>query len=230
MVIVVWLQWVIDEMSIWEVGFFISCFNCVFVGSWYVLLVDFFIVLDVVFIMVVDSVGVFDFMVGLLVDLWGFGVGSVQCDVLCLLDLILFELICQCCGWQCFVFDCVQCKVQQVGGVYLNFFGIVKGYVVDLVVQVLCDCGCVSWLVEVGGELVGEGVKVDGQFWWVVLECLLQDDSVGMVVVLYGLVIVILGDYCCYVDYDGLCYVYIIDFCIGIFVCIVLVFVMVLYW
>jgi sulfite reductase (NADPH) flavoprotein alpha-component len=53
---------------------------------------------------------------------------------------------------------------------------------VDLVAQALRECGCVSWLAEVGGELAGQGVKADGQPWWVALERPPQDDSPAMVV------------------------------------------------
>ncbi len=205
------LQRVIDEMSTWEADSLISRFNRAPAGSWHALPADFFTVLDAALTMAVDSAGAFDPTVGPLVDLWGFGAGSVQRDALRLPDPTLLESSRQRCGWQRLVFDRAQRKVQQAGGVHLDFSGIAKGYAVDLVAQALRDCGCVSWLAEVGGELVGEGVKADGQPWWVALERPPADDSPGMVVALHGLAIATSGDYRRYVDHDGLRYAHTID-------------------
>ncbi|BEV14789.1 FAD:protein FMN transferase [Herbaspirillum sp. DW155] len=205
------LQRVIDEMSTWEPGSHISRFNRAPAGSWHALPEGFFTVLDAALTMAVDSEAAFDPTVGPLVDLWGFGAGSVQQGAFRPPDAALLEATRQRCGWQRIVLDRTQRKVQQAGGVHLDFSGIAKGYAVDRVAQALRECGCVSWLAEVGGELSGQGVKTDGQPWWVALERPPQDDSPGMVVALHGLAIATSGDYRRYVDHDGHRYAHTID-------------------
>lgn len=197
------LQRVIDEMSTWEPDSLISRFNHAPAGSWHALPQAFFTVLDAALTMAVDSDGAFDPTIGPLVDLWGFGAGSVAREALCQPQPALLERTRQRCGWQRILLDRAQRQVQQAGGVHLDFSGIAKGYAVDLVAQALRDCACVSWLAEVGGELVGEGVKADGQPWWVALERPPQDDHPGMVVALHGLAIATSGDYRRYIDRDG---------------------------
>jgi thiamine biosynthesis lipoprotein len=111
--------------------------------------------------------------------LWGFGAGSVPRDALRLptrpcWPTPALRLAAHRAGPG-------SARVQQAGGVS-GFFRHRQGYAVDLVAQALRECGCVSWLAEVGGELAGQGVKADGQPWWVALERPPQDDSPAMVV------------------------------------------------
>ncbi|HZX27297.1 MAG TPA: FAD:protein FMN transferase [Telluria sp.] len=82
----------------------------------------------------------------------------------------------------------------QPGGVRLDLSAIAKGFGVDRVARALRGAGCAHFLVEVGGELRGEGVKPDGQPWWVALESPpgSTDDTV---VALHGLSIATSGDY-----------------------------------
>ena len=58
----------------------------------------------------------------------------------------------------------------QPGGIHLDFSAIAKGYGVDAVLRYLLQAGVEHALVEVGGELRGQGMKPDGQPWWVMLE------------------------------------------------------------
>jgi thiamine biosynthesis lipoprotein len=58
----------------------------------------------------------------------------------------------------------------QPGGCVLDFSAIAKGHAVDVVVALLRQLGFGHFLFELGGELAGEGLKPDGQPWWVALE------------------------------------------------------------
>lgn len=58
----------------------------------------------------------------------------------------------------------------QPGGVGLDLSSIAKGYAVDLCAARLREVGVPSFLMEIGGEFVGQGVKPDVQPWWVALE------------------------------------------------------------
>ena len=205
------LQRVIDEMSTWSPQSIISRFNQAQAGSWHALPPAFFTVLDAALTMAADSEGAFDPTVGPLVDLWGFGAGSVAADRLRLPHPERLAAVRQRCGWQRIVLDREQRRVLQAGGVSLDFSGIAKGYAVDLVAQALHELGCASWLVEIGGELAGQGVKADGQPWWVALERPPHDTAPGMVVALHGLSVATSGDYRRYVDHQGQRYAHTID-------------------
>lgn len=93
---------VVVQMSIWEFGSDIVWFNCVDVGYWQVLLLLFDMVVQCVLDIVWCSGGVFDFIVGLLVVVWGFG---VQVQVWCVFDVQILVVICVCCGWQCLWYE-----------------------------------------------------------------------------------------------------------------------------
>lgn len=58
----------------------------------------------------------------------------------------------------------------QPGGVTLDLSSIAKGHAADLCAGRLKALGVPSFLMEIGGEFVGEGVKPDGKPWWVELQ------------------------------------------------------------
>jgi thiamine biosynthesis lipoprotein len=59
----------------------------------------------------------------------------------------------------------------------------------------LTAAGIASHLVEIGGELRGEGVKPDGQPWWVALEAAPGRTGAGTLVALHGLSVATSGCY-----------------------------------
>ena len=61
-------------------------------------------------------------------------------------------------------------RLLQPGGVRLDLSGVAKGFAVDQVARLLERRGCGSFLVEVGGELYGRGLKPDGDPWWAAVE------------------------------------------------------------
>jgi thiamine biosynthesis lipoprotein len=61
-------------------------------------------------------------------------------------------------------------KAFQPGGATLDLSSIAKGYAVDLCAQRLQALAVPCFLMEIGGEFVGEGVKPDGKPWWVELQ------------------------------------------------------------
>lgn len=60
--------------------------------------------------------------------------------------------------------------LHQPGGVTLDVSAIAKGYAVDQMAAALEGLGLTQYLVEIGGEYVGRGVKPDRSPWWVDLE------------------------------------------------------------
>nr|WP_318781324.1 FAD:protein FMN transferase [Sphingomonas aliaeris] len=85
--------------------------------------------------------------------------------------------------------------VAAAGGLSLDLSGIAKGYAVDAVADLLAASGIAHALVEIGGELVGRGVRPDGQPWWVDLEVPPGLTLAPFRVALHGLAVATSGDY-----------------------------------
>lgn len=60
--------------------------------------------------------------------------------------------------------------LYQPGGVTLDLNAVAKGYAVDQMAATLERLGLTQYLVEIGGEFAGRGVKPDRAPWWVDLE------------------------------------------------------------
>ncbi len=73
-------------------------------------------------------------------------------------------------SWRDICLDPGRSAAFQPGGVTLDLSSIAKGYAVDLCAERLRALGVPSFLMEIGGEFVGEGVKPDGKPWWVELQ------------------------------------------------------------
>lgn len=61
-------------------------------------------------------------------------------------------------------------RLYQPGGVTLDLNAVAKGYAVDQMARTLEGLGLTQYLVEIGGEFAGRGVKPDRTPWWVDLE------------------------------------------------------------
>ncbi|PUA19838.1 FAD:protein FMN transferase [Glaciimonas sp. PCH181] len=207
------LDLVIHQMSTWESDSDVSRFNHAPAGSWHALPDAFFTVLDAALTMARDSDGAFDPTIGPLVNLWGFGPQQGGADTVAACpNAVAMPFAQKRCNWRQISLDHQQRRLLQPGGVYLDFSGIAKGYAVDLVARYLFALGCPSYLVEIGGELSGFGVKPDGQPWWVTLERPPSEQGAkSIVTALHGLAVATSGDYRRYFDYAGQRYAHTID-------------------
>ena len=87
-------------------------------------------------------------------------------------------------------------RLLQPGGAVLDFSSIAKGYGVDRLALCLERHGVRHYLVEVGGELRGAGMKPGGEPWWVELEGVPDAAAAPQAVVaLHGLAVATSGDY-----------------------------------
>lgn len=199
---------VIAEASGWDPASDLCRFNRAPAGTSPILPEGLFGVLDHALALARDTGGAVDPTVGALVDLWGFGppgpcaappdeaaVAAAQAPV----------------GWQRLSVDRERRTVRQPGGLALDLSGIAKGWAVDLVSERLSADGIACHLVEVGGELRGEGVKPDGQPWWVALEPVPGQAGPENLVALHGLSIATSGDYRRFFDAGGQRYAHTID-------------------
>jgi thiamine biosynthesis lipoprotein len=198
------LDLVVAQMSPWEPGSDISRFNQAPAGSWQALPEAFAEVLACALQVAQDSDGACDPGAGALVDAWGFGPRLRHDEPgFAPPDEAAVQAARAVSGWQRLQTGALG--VRQPGGLRLDLSAIAKGYAVDRVVQRLArSFGLDDVLVEVGGELRGEGVKPDGQPWWVALEPVprwhdggwqLGADQPPTRVALHGLAIATSGDH-----------------------------------
>jgi thiamine biosynthesis lipoprotein len=84
-------------------------------------------------------------------------------------------------------------ELVQPGGLLLDLSAIAKGHAVDEAAAVLESIGARSFLMEIGGEFVGRGVKPDGSPWWVDIEADAGEPA-GARIALCGLALATSGD------------------------------------
>jgi thiamine biosynthesis lipoprotein len=202
------LDCVVQEMSPWESLSDLSRYNRAAAGSWTALPPAFAQVLRCALEIADQTHGAFDPTLGALVDLWGFGPRPFHGappeagDIADARDTT---------GWRRLVLD--DDSLFQPGGLRLDLNGVAKGFAVDQVAAALDRAGARSYLVEVGGELRGTGVKPDGAPWWVELERppIANDSGPRTLVALHGLSVATSGDYRRFFEHDGRRYAHTLD-------------------
>ncbi len=207
------LDHVVAEMSGWVAGSALSKFNAADAGTWHTLPVNFFAVLEAALSVARESGGAFDPTLGSLVNAWGFGPHATDVPEPSTRDT---ALLLSRSGWKSLEVDHERRRVHQPGGLCIDLCSIAKGFGVDQAARALRRLGIRDFLVEVGGELRGEGVKPDGTPWWVAIEQPPADDDAhstesDIVVALNGLSIATSGDYRRCFKRDGQRYSHTID-------------------
>jgi thiamine biosynthesis lipoprotein len=191
------LDALVEQMSSWDPKSVLSRYNDADADSWHSLPADCAEVVERALQFARDSDGAYDPAIGALVDAWGFGSAprreappaAAQINALRARS-----------GWQRLRYDAAARQLYQPGGLRLDLSAIAKGYAVDRLAALIRAQGVRHFLVEVGGELYGEGCKPDGQPWWVALEEP-EGQAVGqglpetIVVALDGLAVATSGDY-----------------------------------
>lgn len=176
------LDRVIAQMSNWEADSDISRFNRLPPGEWMTLPDEMMTVLRAGLDMARLSGGAFDPAIGGLVARWGFGPGpALSSDELAPSP------------WQSIEVD--GPRARRRAGATLDFSGIAKGYAVDAATDALQARGVRNFLLEIGGELIGKGVKPDIQPWWVDMEAPDGLPVPTLRIALCGLSVATSGDY-----------------------------------
>jgi thiamine biosynthesis lipoprotein len=193
------LDEIVAQMSHWDGSSLLSRYNRAPSGSWHALPPQFFAVMDYALSVREDTGGAYDPAAGSLVNLWGFGpTGRYdQAGFYAPAREVVAAVLAERQGRRPRL-DREQRCLYQPGGAILDLSSVAKGYAVDCLAQRLEALGVRHYLVEVGGELRGAGVKPDGQPWWVELEGV--PDAAGSpvpqsVVALHGLAVATSGDY-----------------------------------
>lgn len=184
------LALVIAQMSQWEPNSDISRFNRAAPGTWHELPGEFFSVLRYALDLSRETEGAYDPTIGALSELWGFGSAGRRDDVP---DRAAIDAARLQSGWRSIRLDHERQLALQPSGVRLDLSSIAKGFAVDLVSEALSKRAITDYLVEIGGELRGSGLKPDGSPWWVALEGAdgAADDTI---VALHGLSVATSGD------------------------------------
>lgn len=188
------LDLVDGQMSTYKPDSSLSRFNAAPAGSWHALPAECFQVVQHALEVARDSQGAYDPTVGPLVNLWGFGPDAARSEppsgeaIAAMRERV---------GWWKLKLDVATQALYQPGGVYLDLSSVAKGYSVDLVGCYLDGLGITSWLVEVGGEMKGRGVKPDGSPWRIGVERpgAADMDQLSCVVPLTDRAIATSGDY-----------------------------------
>ena len=191
------LDQVVAEMSHWELDSNLGRYNCAPVGSWHRLPASFAQVMAYALDVAEATQGAYDPCAGALVNAWGFGARQrydepgYYAPATAAIDALLARH-----DRQRVQFDRAQRRLLQPGGVQLDLSSVAKGFAVDQLARRLDALGLHHYLVEVGGELRGAGVKPDGTPWWVTLEGVPGSaDTDPVVVALHGLAVATSGDY-----------------------------------
>ena len=210
------LDAIVAEMSHWETDSDLGRFNRAKAGSWLALPPAFFDVLSFALDVARDSGGAYDPCAGTLVNLWGFGPYG-RFDQPEFIppspdEIAVARTQLAAAGMR---LEREGRKALQPGGVQLDLSAVAKGYSVDRLAYYLKTQSIGHYLVEVGGELRGAGVKPDGQPWWVALEEVADapvvEEPASLVLALHGLAVATSGDYRRYFELDGRRYSHTID-------------------
>ncbi len=183
---------VVAQMSTWEPGSDLCRFNAAPAGTWVELPPHLMTVVTAACDLAGQSGGAFDPTLGALTDLWGFGpAGPVEAAP----DQDSRNGAAG--DWRQLRLDPASGRLFQPGGLRLDLSGIAKGFGVDLAAEALEALGVRDYLLEIGGELRGGGVKGDGQPWWVEIEIPPGGElpEPPIVVALHGLSIATSGDW-----------------------------------
>ena len=178
-------------MSQWEPSSLLSRFNRAAADSWTILPPDFTTVIAGGLAVARATRGAFDPAIGRLVDLWGFGPVAV--------DTVPDDAAVAACrrlsGWRRLAWAPAGRCLRQPGGLALDLSGVAKGHAVDAVADLLAGRGIRHCLVEIGGELVGRGMRPDGDPWWVELEAPPGVALPPLRIALHALAVATSGDY-----------------------------------
>ena len=153
--------------------------------------------------------GAFDITVGPLVKAWGFGLSNrMKMDQHIVDSLLPFV------GYK---------KVRLENGkifkedsrMRIDYNAIAQGYAVDVVAAFFDSKGIKSYLIDIGGEVLGRGTKPDGEKWNVAIEMPTQnaddDRTIQAIVSLKDMAISTSGNYRKFYEEDGIRYSHTID-------------------
>lgn len=158
------LQRVISQMSSWNEASILNRFHQAGIGAWHDMPPELAHVITCGLRIARESDGACDITVGRTVNLWGFGPMGPRTTCPLPDDITAAH---RSAGWTRLELSPDGTRLRRLTDLHLDLSGIAKGFAVDLVAMTLRAQGVTDCLVEIGGELLGRGVKPDGTPWWV---------------------------------------------------------------
>lgn len=199
------LERLVAQMSHWRADSDLQRFGRAAAGEWVWLPPELMEVLKAAAQVCRDSEGAFDPAVAAAVDAWGFGPSQLE-----LREAPTQAPVTR--GVAGIELDLLNGCARQPGGVLLDLSAIGKGYAVDRIAQILRERGAWTFLVEIGGEFFGQGLKPNGHPWWIAVEEPPgSTNGDGLRIGLSGLSLATSGDYRRFAVLDGVRYSHTID-------------------
>ncbi|MBI3727134.1 MAG: FAD:protein FMN transferase [Burkholderiales bacterium] len=205
------LNQVVMQMSTWDAASHLCEFNHAPSHSWQSLPAEFFKLVDYSLYLSQQTAGAYDITAGKLVDLWGFGPSGKRDSAPTETEI---HTALQAGNWKSLELDHVNQRLRQTGSIALDLSSIAKGFALDQIALYLDTQKITSYLIELGGELRGLGMKKDQSPWWVRIESPANNHEKldkEYLVALHGMSIATSGDYRQYFEQDGRRYAHTID-------------------
>lgn len=147
----------------------LSKFNRSIPGQWQDISRDLYNVIKEALTINQQTGGAFDVTVGALVNLWGFGPGSLLEGRVPSDEEIQHKLTLT--GYRMIELrESPPAIRKQESGVYVDLSALAKGYGVDRVADYLESLGISNYLVEIGGEIRVKGINNAGSEWRIAIE------------------------------------------------------------
>ena len=198
-----------QQMSTWVKDSEISLFNKSESTDWYPVSAEFAKVTAAAQEISKLSNGAFDITVGPLIRMWGFGKDLTNNNP----DQASIDTALQNTGYQKLEVRLSPPALRkQIPQLQINLSAIAKGYAVDAIAEQVAQMGISSYLVEIGGEIRANGVKVNGDLWRIAIEKpSTKERSIQQGILLKDTGVATSGDYRNYVERDGKRYSHTID-------------------
>lgn len=182
---------IVREMSQWEPSSSLSRFNRAPAGHAQPLEPDFATVIAEALRIADESSGAFDPAMGALTELWGYGAAGPRPAPS---DAEVADAL-STSGHDALFWDAGARRLTKSRAVALDLAGIAKGHAVDAVADALAAAGWRAMLVEIGGEVVGRGLRPDRQPWWVDVEAIPGTRATPLRIAACDVAIATSGDY-----------------------------------
>jgi thiamine biosynthesis lipoprotein len=146
-----------------------------------------------------------------LLNLWGFGSGGKERRIPTDAEITKAKALT---GWRHLGVDGTSNLRKDIPELQLALGAIAKGYGVDAVARLLKQAGLANWFVEIGGEVVVQGLNPKGVPWRIGIQYPTtnpMDDRLQGIVNLSAGAVATSGDYRNYIEQDGVVYSHILD-------------------
>lgn len=156
------------------------------------------------------SNGAFDITVGPLVNLWGFGPNHVNFSFPTETEI---QIALRSTGYQHLDVRLDPPALnKKLPDLYVDLSAIAKGYAVDSVAELLKEHQIKNFMVEIGGEVKGQGIAPHGNPWRIGIETpSVQRGNIEQIISLADMGVATSGDYRNFIEHEGQRYSHTID-------------------